>query len=245
MTNSFIDTFNEYFDMVPAVSDELKNEVYKLRYQVYCLETGFAKIDAHPNGIESDEFDNNSIHYLIRHRKSNSYAATTRLILPNISNKDNLFPIEEHTEFYNDDILKNIPRDNLAEVSRFCVSKEFKRRKKEIGTLTGIDSDWEQDITEDERRVFPHITIALISCLIKISDENGIYYWYAVMEPALIRFLSSLGIYFVSIGPITDYHGKRQPCMIKVSDLLVGVANKNPILWDMITNKGKIGQNIR
>jgi hypothetical protein len=35
MLNNIIDVFNEYFDMVPAVSDELKNEVYRLRYQVY------------------------------------------------------------------------------------------------------------------------------------------------------------------------------------------------------------------
>ena len=241
MTIPFIDTFNTYFDIVPAITDELKNEVYKLRYQVYCLETGFVTIDDHPAGIESDKYDNDSIHYLIKHRKSKSYAATTRLILPPTT----IFPIEEHTQFYNNDLLKNIPRDNLAEVSRFCVSKEFKRRKSETGTLTGIASDWDLSISEEERRTFPHITIALISCLLKISDENSIYYWYAVMEPALIRFLSSLGIYFVSIGPLADYHGKRQPCMIKVSDLLDGVAKKNPSIWEMITNKGQIGQNIK
>jgi len=32
-----IDHFNQYFEMVPAISEELKNEVYKLRYQVYCI----------------------------------------------------------------------------------------------------------------------------------------------------------------------------------------------------------------
>jgi N-acyl amino acid synthase of PEP-CTERM/exosortase system len=92
--------------------------------------------------------------------------------------------------------------------------------------------------------VFPYLTIALFTCLIKMSEENDIYYWYAVMEPALIRYFSSLGIYFVGIGPLVDYHGIRQPCMIKVSDLLDGVAKKDLSLWDMMTNKGRVGQNL-
>ena len=42
--DNIITPFNEYFEMVPALTDELKNEAFKLRYQVYCVETGFEKI---------------------------------------------------------------------------------------------------------------------------------------------------------------------------------------------------------
>jgi len=237
VSNSYIDGFNEYFEMVPAVSDDLKNEVYKLRYQVYCIETGFESLDQFPDGLEFDEYDDHSIHYLIRHRKFNIYAATTRLILPNATKPETLFPIEQHSQIDNLEHMKNIPRINLAEISRFCVSKELKRRRKEYGTLTGFGPDSEYVFTEDERRVFPHITIALIACLIKMSKDNKIYYWYAVMEPSLLRFLSSLGIYFNNIGPLTDYHGKRQPCVVKVNDLLSGVFKKNSDIWDMLTNE--------
>ena len=69
MTNTII-TFNQYFEMVPATSDELKNEVYKLRYQVYCIETQFLNSEHYPDDLEFDEFDQQSVHYLIRHRKS-------------------------------------------------------------------------------------------------------------------------------------------------------------------------------
>jgi len=233
--SNIVDTFYKYFELVPAISEQLKNEVYKLRYQVYCLETGFEKIEHYPEKVEFDEYDNSSVHYLIRHRKSEVFAATTRLILPNVTNKEKLFPIEKYTQFDNNEVLKNIPRDKLAEASRFCISKEFKRRKNESGTLTGVNSDWEINYTGDERRVFSYLTIALFACLIKMSEENDIYYWYAVMEPALIRYFSSLGIYFVGIGPLVDYHGIRQPCMIKVSDLLDGVAKKDLSLWEMMT----------
>jgi N-acyl amino acid synthase of PEP-CTERM/exosortase system len=245
MIKNILDGFNEYFEMVPAVSPQLKHEVYKLRYQVYCIETGFEKPENHPNFMESDEYDDNSVHYLIRHRKSEIYAATTRLILPDATNREKLFPIEKYTQIDKKELLENIPLNKLAEASRFCVSKEFKRRKNEAGTLTGIGSAWEADFTEDERRVFPHLSIALFACLIKMSDDFGIHYWYAVMEPALIRFFTTLGIYFIGIGPLTEYHGMRQPCMIKVSDLLDGVVKKNHNLWEMMTNKGQIGLNTR
>lgn len=245
MNSNILDAFNEYFEMIPADSDPLKNEVYKLRYQVYCLETGFEKSERYPERAESDEYDSHSVHYLIRHRKLGIYAATTRLILPDMTNKEKLFPIEKYTQIDSNDVLTTIPRVNLAEASRFCVSKEFKKRKNEIGTLTSIPSDWESDFTRDERRVFPSLSLALFACLIKMSDENSIYYWYAVMEPALIRYFTTFGVHFIGIGPVVDYHGNRQPCMIKVSDLLDGVAEKDPGIWNMMTNKGQVGENAR
>jgi N-acyl amino acid synthase of PEP-CTERM/exosortase system len=245
MPNSVIDAFNEYFEIVPAYSDDLKNEVYKLRYQVYCIETGFENPAQYDDNLEVDDYDDSSIHCLIQHRRSKIYAATTRLILPNVNNPEKKFPIELHSQIDNFDVLNHIPRTNLAEVSRFCVSKEFKRRKKEYGMLSGIGQDSDNTFTDDERRIFPHITIALITCLIKMSNENNIYYWYAVMEPALLRFLSGLGIYFIHIGPLSDYHGKRQPCVVKVIDLLEGVFKKSPDIWEMLTNEGLYSNNIQ
>ncbi len=238
---SIIDVFDDYFEMLPAISDDLKKEVYKLRYQVYCIETGFEDPANHQGEAEYDDFDDNSLHYLIRHKRLGTYAATTRLILPNKGNPEALFPIELHSQIQIPEAFDKIPRMALGEVSRFCVSKDFKRRKKESGTLTGISLDTEDYYSDDERRTFPHITIALIACLIKISTENGIDYWYAVMEPALLRFLSTLGINFTQAGPLTDYHGKRQPSIIKVNDLLAGVAKKNPELLDMLTLRGQYG----
>ena len=72
-----------------------------------------------------------------------------------------------------------------------------------------------------------------------MSYENDIYDWYAVMEPQLIRVLSSLGMDCIRIGPITDYYGKRQPCTVKISNLLDGVAKKNISYWNMLTNNGQ------
>jgi N-acyl amino acid synthase of PEP-CTERM/exosortase system len=234
-----IEVFNEYFEMVPATSDELKNEVYKLRYQVYCTETEFLNSEHYPDCLESDEFDQQSVHYLIRHRKSGDYAATTRLILPDANNPERLFPIELNSEIDNVAVMQPINRRHLGEVSRFCVSKAFKKRKNEANTLAGIDADWQSDyFTLTERRTFPHIAIALIACFIKASYENDIHYLFACMEPAFFRFVSPLGINLIKIGPLADYHGERWPAAIKITDLLDCVAEKNLDIWNLLTNKG-------
>jgi N-acyl amino acid synthase of PEP-CTERM/exosortase system len=236
--NNIIDHFDQYFEMVPAISDELKNEVYQLRYQVYCIENEFLKVEDNPNNLEFDDYDQHSVHYLIRHRKSGEYAATTRLILPDANNPEKLFPLELHCEIDNYAVMQPINRKHLGEVSRFCVSKAFKKRKNEVHTLAAIGSDQQVDFTLNERRTFPHLSLALIACVIKVSHENDIHYLYATMERSLLHFLSALGINFIKIGPQGDYHGPRWPAVIKIADLLDCVAEKNLDLWNLFTNNG-------
>ena len=234
-----IDVFNKYFEMVPATTNALKNEVYKLRYQVYCIETKFENPEHYLDGLEFDEFDQQSVHYLIRHRSSGDYAATTRLVLPDANNPEKLFPAEIYCKIDNISVVGAIDRKHLAEISRFCVSKAFKKRKNEAHTLVGIRTVWKPDhFTLDERRTFPHISLALMVCVIKASYENDIYYTYAAMEPALLRFLSALGINLIKIGPLGDYHGERWPTMLKATELQNNVTEKNPDIWDLLTNKG-------
>jgi N-acyl amino acid synthase of PEP-CTERM/exosortase system len=240
LTNS-IDFFNEFFEMVQASSDELKNEVYKLRYQVFCIENNIFNSEDYPDGLEFDEFDQQSVHYLIRHRKSGVYAATTRLILPDADHPEKLFPIELHCGIDNVAMMQAFNRAHLGEISRFCVSKAFKKRKDEVNSIAGIHAGWHPDcFTLNERRSFPHIAISLIACFIKASYENDIHYLFAAMEPSFFRFVSPLGISLNKIGPLVDYHGARCPAAIKISDLLDCVAEKNLDIWNLLTNNGKI-----
>ncbi|MGZ4956218.1 MAG: PEP-CTERM/exosortase system-associated acyltransferase [Methylobacter sp.] len=238
---NIIDIFNKHFEMIPAISEELKHEVYKLRYQVYCLEngskTGFKSPVVHPEGLEFDEDDRHSCHYLIRHRGQGNYIATTRLILPDADNRDYLFPIERYSQITDSEHLKSISRHNLAELSRFCVSKEFRQRK---NLLTTVVTNSGTHIAQENKQSSSHLTLALFACAIKMSAENNIHYWYAIMEPALMRVFSTLGIHFVGIGPLLNLYGMRQPCVIKVDDLLDSVAKKDLAYWNMLTNNGQL-----
>ncbi|CAA9890343.1 conserved hypothetical protein [Candidatus Methylobacter favarea] len=242
MTNTIIDHFDQYFEMVPAISDELKNEVYKLRYQVFCIENEIFNPELYPDNLEYDDFDQHSVHYLIRHRKSGEYAATTRLILPDPNNADKLFPVELYCQIDNVAEMQPIDRKHLGEVSRFGISKAFKKRKNEAHTLAAITSNWQDYFTPDERRVFPHLSLALIACFIKASYENDIHYLFGAIEPAIFRLKSHLGINLIKIGPLTNYHGNRRPAVIKITNMLDCIAKKNMGVWNFLTNTGGVGQ---
>lgn len=239
MANNIIDFFNQYFEVIPATTDELKNEVFKLRYQVFCVETQIFNPDEYPDQLEIDIFDQRAVHYLIRHRQSGAYAASTRFILPDANNPEQLFPLELHCKIDNLEAMQAIDRRSLGEASRLCVSKTFKKRKNEEHSLINIDTDWKGHFTPQERRVFPHISFALIACMIKACHNNNIEYAFSTLEPAWYRLLSSSGIHFTKIGPLVDYSGLRWPGLIKVTDLLNGVAEKNMDIWNLLTNKGR------
>ncbi len=234
LTMSILDAFNFYFEMMPADTEALRQEVYKLRYQVYCLEKYFENPEEHPDGLEHDEYDQYSCHYLIRHRETGCYMATTRLILPHCT----IFPMEAHSKIGNTTLLKNINRNHLAELSRFCVSKQFRRRANERDLIVTNDTD-ESRHSPREKSSSASITLSLFACAIHMSSEHNIRYWCALIEPALKRVVESYGIYVTQIGPLVEHHGMRMPCAIKVNDLLLGVAEKDIEYWAMLTNNGQ------
>jgi N-acyl amino acid synthase of PEP-CTERM/exosortase system len=232
---SILDSFNYYFEMVPANTAALKQEVYKLRYQVYCLEKYFENPEQHADGLEYDEYDEYSCHYLIRHRETDCYMATTRLILPN----SKIFPMEANSKIERKELITKINRANLAELSRFCVSKQFRRRANEQNLIVTNDVD-NSRASPIGKNNSASITLSLFACAVEMSSEHNIRYWYAIMEPALKRVVAALGIHFEEIGPLVDYHGMRVPCIIKVDDLLCSVAEKDIDYWAMVTNNGRV-----
>ncbi len=245
MNTDLFTEFNTYFEMVPAISAKLRRKVYELRYQIYCLETKFENPFNFPNEFEFDMYDRYSVHVLVRHRHSKKYIATYRLILPIVSTatKEKKFPIELYSNIEKKLLLNNISRAHLGEMSRFCISKSFKKRKnQDSSTLTGISNEWMQNITNsEERRTYPLITIALMSYLIKSCHENNVLYCFAIMEPALIRFFKILGVNFKRIGSEVDYHGIRIPCIISLRESYDELFNSNHNIWKLLTNNGEYG----
>ena len=56
--------FRSRFEVVPAVSEGLVEEVYRLRHRVYCEELGFEAV--RPEAQERDDYDGHAVHLLLR-----------------------------------------------------------------------------------------------------------------------------------------------------------------------------------
>jgi len=250
MAADLISALNEYFELVHADTEELRMHVFLLRYQVYVLETGFEQTDncdsyVSPSGevihFERDAYDRHSDHYLLRHRRTGIYAATARLILPDPDDVTTPFPMEAHCQLDPDKrIADSGQRQHLSEISRFAVSKEFKRRIGESGTQAGVAEDVEAYFAPDERRVLPHISLGLFAAVMRMIYQHRLTHSYAVMEPALHRLIGKFGVIFNQIGPETDYHGLRIPCLGSVHEALPNIKRVAPSVWDLITERGRL-----
>lgn len=237
------DAFNQYFEVIYADTDALREAVFRIRYQVYCVETQFEDPENHPDGLEQDAFDCDSRHVLLRHRTTGWDAGTVRLAV--LRSENDPFPVEEACgDVFSVDRLGDYvyQRSVTAEVSRFAVSKEFRRRYQEYLSPAGIGPDEpmhgsqpkDRRTRDRETNVVPHIQLGLIRGLVAISRKQGIQFWCAAMEPALLRRLARIGIHFHDSGSLVEYHGKRQPCIARVKDLLGRVAMERPDIWEVL-----------
>ena len=245
-----IEKIRTNFDFVKAETEEMVRETYRLRYNIYCLERGFEKSEDNTNGLEIDEYDVRSKHALIRHCQSNTAIGSVRLILSDKSNIKQLFPIEHYCGKKIDfNLLKHflVPRHRIAEISRFGITKEFKRRAHEASTYSGASDfvSYEDGNATMDKRESPYIILGLIALAFSLSKKYGITHWYAVMEPTLDRLLRRFGIKFIKLGPTMEYHGLRQPMFASVHALLEEIYLVKKNLWDFIDSLDGIPDNFR
>lgn len=243
--STLADFYWHWFDAQVANTPELRDTAFRLRYRVYCIENPFEDPAANPDGREMDDLDDHSAHSLLIYRPTGVPAGTVRLVLPVEHDLDRSFALQQ---VCSDPLLRDrlkFPVQRMAEVSRFCISKEFRRRRGDGSYLGGDVVDSAEMSSEDERRILPHLSLGLIESLVRMSVENGVTHWCAVMEPTLLRLLKRLGIHFDPIGPMVDYHGRRQPCYIPLKVLLLRVQRERPDVWDVITRGGKHWADLR
>jgi len=105
----------------------LAEAAHALRYQVYCLERRFENADEHSTGLEIDQFDKHAVQGLLFHRPTDRAIGTVRLILPDHRVEGGL-PIAQLLADNNIDLANFVSVADAVEVSRFAISKEFRRR---------------------------------------------------------------------------------------------------------------------
>jgi N-acyl amino acid synthase of PEP-CTERM/exosortase system len=236
-------TFHNHFDVVPANTIGLMETAFRIRYQVYCVERSFEDQEAFPDQMETDEYDMHSTHSLVRCKASGQYTGMVRLVLPNPVDMDTPLPMEKHCQSSikaSGVDLSSIPRDSLAEISRFSISKELKRQCSRKPVISLVDAEREREDKVADTQMMPHITLGLFAGIVRMSAQNNITHWLSVMEPTLFRFLSRYGIYFQKIGSVVDYHGRRQPAVASIDSVLSGIYAHRKDVWEIITDYGNV-----
>jgi N-acyl amino acid synthase of PEP-CTERM/exosortase system len=226
---SLVDRFDTYFQLLSANTKDLIEQAFALRYQVYCLERQFEDADQRQDGLESDEYDRHAVHSLLLHRPQDAVIGTARLILPQA--RPHSLPIQQLLKKNGLNPRDYFPNESVAEISRFAISKDFRRRNADIGP-SGMAG------RRDRHGNLP--CLGMIQMLLRQSAELGVEYWGAVMEPQLLRMLAMMGIRFHPVGPLVSYHGLRQPSFCHLPQMLRNLALTKPDCWAVVTNNGEL-----
>jgi N-acyl amino acid synthase of PEP-CTERM/exosortase system len=224
-SRSIAETFARYFSVHPAeAGTHREEEVYRVRYQVYCQEFGYEASASFPDGKERDGFDRRSRHCLVVHKPSELSAGCVRLVQPDPIDPDSLLPFEQNCgDSLDRDMLArlNLPRSTVCEISRLAVARTFRGRAGEDASKYGAISGLE--FSESERRVFPYIAVSLYLAATVLTELTNRRNVFAMMEPFLPRLLNRVGIRFQQVGRVIDYHGQRAPYFITTDSALEGM----------------------
>jgi len=223
-----------------ASTGELKNKIYRLRYEVYALEFGFENPDDFPDKLEKDIYDQYSVHFIALN-EDDDIIGTVRMIL----NSEKGFPVEHASEIT--DFEDRPSPDKITEVSRLAVSKRLRRRPED--GMHGVESYITQaqggvsDIprqkadAEKEKRQRPVIVLGLYRAVYHKCKELGITHMYMITEDKLFHALYKFGFIFKKVGKSVEYHGKRTPYATSWNTIEKHMNKNHPELLDFLLFK--------
>jgi N-acyl amino acid synthase of PEP-CTERM/exosortase system len=230
LDGSLLSRHNEYFSTVLADSAALREAAHALRFQVYCLERKFENAEEHPNGLEMDMYDAHSVQGVLFHRPTHGAIGSVRMILPADTSEDS-FPVATLLRHSSLELSDYVDLTQCIEVSRFAISKEFRRRKSDevaASVLTRADASRQTNLA----------FLSLLQFVLRESVKRKVLFWTAVMEPKFLRLLERMGICYTSVGPMVVHHGIRQPCYCYLPDMLENARRAHPECWEVLTDGG-------
>ncbi len=214
------------FDVILADDQWSRRIHYQLRYQVFCLETGYEDPAQFPDGEEKDEWDDSSTHFLVQEKDTGQWVAAMRLVLPEAS----VLPINKRVA-----IESALHRDrwDSAEISRLCMVGHYRRRLQgRAVSCAGRTSERsvhsegaiQSEIRKQQRTA--EILQALLSAAVTVSAERGIVYWYMLITRALAKILGTvLPMNLQLAGPVCSHRGERYPFLVDVGQIIRDLAD--------------------
>jgi N-acyl amino acid synthase of PEP-CTERM/exosortase system len=213
--------YDRYFVVKPASTPALLDAAYALRYQVYCVEHAFEEPARQTGERETDQYDAHAVHAVLRYRPTDEVAGCVRLILPTPDHGLDALPIRGLLGPAERQAMDALPPATTAEISRYAVSKSFRRRAGEE-LYPDVTSELSAD---DARRLAPHMTLGLFRGVATLAAAHGVTHLCAAMAPALLRLLERCGLTFERLGAPIEYHGVRQPCVAELDALCRGLSH--------------------
>lgn len=203
-----------------------------LRHEVFCTELQRVPPCERASGdrpMESDGFDEHSVHVLCRSIATGEAVGCARLILPGPQGLNVLSRYRLHTDVTPD-------AESLGEIGRLAISSQLRRYRRNTQPVdSALPADRAEDPRREVKRDGPTVALGLYREIFRLASEHGITHCYAAMEPSLSRMLNRLGFPFQEAGPINHaVHPPRQPYLIGAHAMRSGLRGRNSCLYRFI-----------
>lgn len=220
----------EYSVVVPGT--KAYEEYCALRHEVFCSELGRVPSTGELAGsrpVETDDFDEHSVHVLCRSLETGDAVGCARLILPSAKGLNVLARYKLHTNAASNE-------GSIGEIGRLAISSKLRRYRRDT-VLVGpaLPANVSDDVCQDVKRDGPMVALGLYREVFRLASEYGITHCYAAMEPSLSRMLNRLGFPFQEAGPVNhSVQPARQPYFIGASAMRSWLAGRNSCLHRFI-----------
>lgn len=179
-----------------ASSESLLEEVFRIRYKVYCQQFKYEREDRFPNQLEHDDFDGLSKHFLIRDNITGKFLGTLRIVWPR-DGYSGLIPLQQHykgTFSSTDYNPSNLIEGSYGEASRLAVIYEENSDRRFLAELSRI---------------------LYITAIAYFTSQKQMQNLYCFMEKRLARRLNMVGFPFFQVGGFSEHKGLRAPFCLK------------------------------
>ncbi len=240
---SFLQAYNNTFELVRADNEAQKQQGYWLRHEVFCEENKFETAPYPNEKLEYDGFDDRSVHYLLIHKATGEAAGTVRVTLPNDEYPSESFLAQKKV---NHPVLHSDSKAlTMCEISRFCTSKKFRKRERDGRTLSAY---YDQDVVKGKqngknvtfRRTIPYAPAALLQGAFETALSARILDVVWIVDSCHLTSLERIGFPFHVLGPHVPYHGGSQPIVFNIKNVLDTMRRKNRHVWDIVSDLGRL-----
>ena len=232
--------FLAHFELLPALDEKSRNQVYTIRHEVYCEELGYEPV--HQDRHEHDQYDHHSLHCLMRTADdTQTLAGCTRLVLTNPNDPAELLPFEEICRGHLNAAAihpDQFPRQAIAEVSRLAIRYMFRRRRGEKHDPLPIHK---RDFAERTAPRFPFIPVGLYLGTVAMAEARGIEKLFVLTEPRLAEHFAKLGVDVQRIGEPVQHRGQRIPSVMDVASIIKGLRPFLRPMWELIREEIRLG----
>jgi N-acyl amino acid synthase of PEP-CTERM/exosortase system len=208
------DGFSSLFELVPALDAATRDAVFRVRHEVYCRDLGWEPV--RDDGLETDAYDAQSLHLLLRMRATGEPVGCTRLVLTDPADPAQQLPFERSCTDVIDRARVDpaaLPRRQIGEVSRLAVMRRFRQRKGEEGKAVSIsDDDFEPRGAQSR---FPFIPVGLYMGVAAMVYRLGLSHVFLMTEPRLLQHFARMGFGIEQIGEPIEHRGLRAPALLR------------------------------